>query len=69
LATESCVTGLTLGIYGDWKDPVWRWSAVPVLCGLLSGPLWPVIKAKVLVSPVNLGVRALLGDQLSLSRI
>lgn len=63
---ESCGTALTLGTDGDWQDPVPGCCAVSVHSWLV--PLWNVTGAKVVVSLLVLGVRTLLGDQLSLGR-
>lgn len=38
LGVESCITGLSQSLDGNWKDPVPGCSVVPVPCGLLVGP-------------------------------
>jgi hypothetical protein len=57
------------GTDGNLKDPFLGFPQF--LCPVIfwQVPLWAVIGAKVLFSPVNIGVTALLGDQLSLGRI
>ena len=62
---ESCGTGSALGADGNWKDPV---PAVPLILGPVCSclaPLHTVIGEKVAISPLSLGVKALLGEQLS----
>jgi len=66
---EGCGVALALGADGDWKDPLPDWCLVPVFCVLLAGLSLDSYWSKSGVSPVGLGVRALLGDQLSLGMI
>jgi hypothetical protein len=60
LYVDGCGTTLTPNEYGDWKDPV---LAAPLfLCPVFSWMvlLWKTIGELVVISPLSLGVRALL---------
>jgi hypothetical protein len=48
----------------EWSCTWLLWSSCPLVASWWV-PLWPIIGAKVEISPVNLGVTALLGDQFS----
>jgi hypothetical protein len=67
LYTEGCGTAEALGAAGHMKDPV---PAAPLSCTLCDRHLsrLTVIGDKVTISPLNPGMRTLLGEQLSPGR-
>jgi len=69
LGQEDYGTSLALGTGRDWKDSVPGFCLDPVSSVLLAGSTFDIYLSKAEVSPLSLGVRELLGDQLYLGRI